>query len=151
MLRGLLATAIIVLAGMQFFGPARTNPATTPAQALAAKIAVPDDIHAVLKRSCWDCHSNETQWPWYAHVAPMSWGVIGDVNEGRDHLNFTDWHYSPEEGADLLDGICKQIKRKRMPLPSYTWIHWGAKLSDAEIKRLCTWANDSAERLVASH
>jgi hypothetical protein len=151
MLRGLLAMGVVVLAGIQFFGPARTNPATAPAQAVSAKMPVPENVHAVLKRSCWDCHSNETQWPWYSHVAPMSWAVVGDVNEGRDHLNFSNWRYTSEEGADLLDKVCKQIKKGKMPLPSYTWIHRSAKLSDTEIKLLCTWANDSADRLVASH
>ena len=81
----------------------------------------------------------------------MSWGVVGDVNNGRDHLNMSDWRYTPEEGAELLDGMCKQVKRRRMPLTAYTWMHSGVKLSDEEIKQVCAWANDSAERLVASH
>jgi hypothetical protein len=151
MLRGLLAMAVIVLAGIQFFGPAGTNPQTSPSKALAAKLAIPNDVQATLKRSCWDCHSNETQWPWYAHVAPMSWAVIGDVNEGRDHMNFSDWKYTAEEGSDLLDGVCKQIKRHKMPLPSYLLIHWNAKLSDAEIKTLCAWASDASDHLMPSH
>ncbi len=150
-LKAVLALGIVVLAGMQMFGPARTNPPTAPGQALAAKVPVPDHIQTVLQRSCMDCHSNETHWPWYSYVAPMSWGVIGDVNEGRDHMNISDWRYSPEEGAELLDGMCKQVKRRRMPLTAYTWVHWSAKLTDDEIKQVCTWANDSAERLVASH
>jgi Haem-binding domain len=150
-LKALLAVGIVVLAGIQMVGPARTNPPIAPGQALAAKVPVPDHIHTVLKRSCMDCHSNETEWPWYSHIAPVSWGVIGDVNNGRDHLNMSNWRYSPEEGAELLDGMCKQVKRHRMPLTAYTWMHAGSKLTDDEIKQVCAWANDSAERLVASH
>jgi uncharacterized membrane protein len=150
-LKALLAVGIVVLAGIQMFGPARTNPPIAPGQSLAAKVPVPDHIHTVLKRSCMDCHSNETEWPWYSHIAPVSWGVIGDVNNGRDHLNMSNWRYSPEEGAELLDGMCKQVKRRRMPLTAYTWVHSGSKLTDDEIKQVCAWANDSAERLVASH
>lgn len=150
-LKALLGLGLIVLAGIQIFGPARTNPATTPAQALSAKVPIPDHLQTVLRRSCMDCHSNETQWPWYSYVAPVSWGVVGDVNNGRDHLNMSDWRYSPEEGADLLDGMCKQVKRRRMPLTAYAWIHRGSRLSDQEVKELCKWANDAAEVLVPSH
>lgn len=142
---------IIVLAGIQVFGPARTNPQTAPTQALRSKVPVPPHIDAIFSRSCRDCHSNETRWPWYSHIAPISWAVVGDVNAGRDQMNFSDWRYSPEEGADLLDSLCKQVKRHRMPLPQYTWLHWNAKLSDDEIKQLCAWASDAAERLIPSH
>jgi hypothetical protein len=142
---------LIVLAGIQMFGPARTNPQTAPAQALAAKVPVPDHVRTVLQRSCMDCHSNETRWPWYSRVAPISWAVVGDVNQGRDHMNLSEWTYTPEEGADLLDNVCRQIKRRKMPLTGYTWMHWDSKLSDEEIKQVCAWANDSADRLVASH
>ena len=58
---------------------------------------------------------------------------------------------SPEEGADLMDSVCTQIKRRRMPLREYTWMHWGAKLSEDEVKRLCAWAGDTADQLMASH
>jgi hypothetical protein len=150
-LKVILGVGLIVLAGIQVVGPARTNPPTAPSQALSAKVPIPDHVQAVLSRACLDCHSNQTRWPWYSHIAPVSWGVIGDVNEGRDHMNLSDWHYTPEEGADLLDGICKQIKRRRMPLTAYTWMHWDAKLSDDDIKRVCAWANEASERLVASH
>jgi hypothetical protein len=151
MFRALLVAAVVVLAGLQFVGPARTNPRRTPSSALAAKVTVPDDVNKVLKRSCWNCHSSETVWPWYSYVAPISWRVIDDVNEARKQMDLTDWRYSPEEGADLLDGICQQIKRHRMPLPLYTRIHGDARLSDEEIRRVCAWAGDAADRLVASH
>jgi hypothetical protein len=150
-LKALLGVGLIVLAGVQFFGPARTNPATAPAQALGAKIPIPDHVQTVLSRSCMDCHSNRTHWPWYSYVAPVSWGVIGDVNNGRDHMNMSDWRYTPEEGADLIDGICKQVRRRRMPLTAYTWMHREAPLSDAEIKQVCAWSKDAAEQLVPSH
>jgi hypothetical protein len=150
-LKALVAMGVMVLAGIQIFGPARTNPESAPAQALRAKVPVPAHIDAVLSRSCKDCHSNETRWPWYSYVAPGSWIVVGDVNNGRDHMNLSDWHYTPEEGSDLLDKVCKQIKRHRMPLPQYTWLHRDSKLSDDEIKQLCSWANDASDRLMPSH
>ena len=151
MLRGLLATVVIVFAGLQFVGPARTNPPWTPSQALAAHVPVPNDVQDVLSRSCWNCHSNQTVWPWYSHIAPLSWRVINDVNAARDQMNFTDWRHSPEESADLLDGICQQVRRHRMPLPSYTHIHGDARLSDKDIKRLCAWTDNAVAQLSASH
>jgi cytochrome c553 len=150
-LKALLGLGLLVLAGIQVFGPARTNPAASPAQALSAKVPIPDPVQSILNRSCADCHSNQTRWPWYSHIAPISWQVIGDVNAGRDHMNLSDWNATPEEGADLLDNICKQVRRHRMPLPMYTWMHADAKLSDDDIKALCTWSKDAAEQLVPSH
>jgi Haem-binding domain len=136
------------LAGMQFIGPARTNPASDPAGALARRVEVPPGVEAILARACRNCHSNDTRWPWYAYVAPVSWTVIDHVNEGRGQFNLSDWPPSPEEGADLLDEVCSQVKEGRMPLREYTWIHREARLSAADRAELCRWANASADRLM---
>jgi Haem-binding domain len=145
----LLIVAVAALAGIQFVGPARTNPPSDPAKALARRVEIPPPVEAVLDRSCRHCHSNATRWPWYAHVAPVSWAVINHVNEGRGQLNLSDWPSSPEEGADLLDEVCAQVKKGRMPLREYTWIHRDARLSGADRTLLCQWANASADRLMA--
>jgi hypothetical protein len=149
--RGTLAVFVLVFAGLQFFGPAKTNPPVTQERTLHAKAPIPADVHATLSRGCWNCHSRETKWPWYSYVAPMSWLVVGDVNTAREHLDFTNWDYSPEEGADLMDSICTQVKRGKMPLKQYVWMHGDAKLSENDVKRLCAWANDTADQLMASH
>ena len=81
---------------------------------------IPDKIEAVqsiLDRSCRNCHSNQTVWPWYSHVAPVSWNVIWHVNDGRGSMNMSDWPAGPEEAADLLDGICDEVKKGKMPMP----------------------------------
>jgi hypothetical protein len=94
----------------------------------------------VLERSCRDCHSNETVWPWYSNVAPISWFVIDHVDHGRSHLNFSEW--GREDAAhreELLRNICDWTKDGRMPLPSYLWMHRSAALSAAEGIALCTW------------
>jgi hypothetical protein len=149
--KGLLVVASIVLVGLQFFGPPRTNPPVNTAQTLHVKAPIPQDVKGILDRSCWNCHSSETRWPWYSYVAPMSWMVIGHVEDGRSVLNFTEWSYSPEEGADLMDSVCSEVKKGQMPLREYTWMHWGSKLSEADVKRLCAWSNDTADLLMASH
>jgi Haem-binding domain len=150
-IRSVVGALVLLFGGLQFMGPARINPAVSPARTLHAKVPIPEDVHAVLSRSCWNCHSRETVWPWYAYVAPISWRVIGHVNEGREHLDFTNWDHSPEEGVDLLDEVCTQVKRGTMPLREYTWMHWNAVLDPKEVTRLCAWANDTADKLMASH
>jgi hypothetical protein len=139
----------VAFVAVQFVGPGRTNPATDPAKTLRRKAPIPAQVDAILTRSCRNCHSNETAWPWYAYVAPMSWGVIGHVNEGREHLNLSNWTHTAEEGADLLDSMCREARRGKMPLPSYTWIHRSARLSDADKKQLCRWTSDAADALMA--
>jgi Haem-binding domain len=141
-----LGAALVVA---QFVGPARTNPPTDPAKTLKQKAAIPADVDAILARSCRNCHSNETQWPWYSYVAPASWAVIHDVNEGRAHMNLSEWTHTAEEGADLLDSACKQVRRGSMPMASYTWIHRSAVLSDADKKALCRWTADAADALMS--
>jgi hypothetical protein len=150
-LKGFFATAFVIFAGLQFMGPARTNPPVNQGETLHAKVAIPGEVRTVLDRACWNCHSRETRWPWYSYIAPVSWSVIGHVNEGREHLDFTSWQHTPEEGADLLDSVCRQVKRGEMPLREYTWMHWSAKLSKEDVTRLCDWANDTADALMASH
>ena len=135
---------------VQFVGPARTNPVTDPAKALQRKAPIPPEVGAILTRSCRNCHSNETVWPWYSYVAPVSWAVIRDVNEGREHLNLSDWSHTSEEGAALLDTMCRAARRGTMPIKSYTWIHRSAVLSDADKKALCRWTADTADALMSA-
>jgi hypothetical protein len=149
--RAFLVAVVVIFAGLQFFGPAKTNPPITPQATLHAKVPIPVDVHRTLSRACWNCHSRETQWPWYSYAAPLSWLVVKDVNEAREHLDFTNWDYSPEEGADLMDEVCTQVKKGKMPLKEYLWLHGDAKLSDADIKRICDWANATADQLMSSH
>jgi heme-binding protein len=140
-----LGAALVVA---QFVGPQRTNPRTDPAKTLQRKTPIPENVDAILTRACRNCHSNETEWPWYAHVAPVSWSVISHVNEGRSHMNLSEWTYSSEEGADLLDKACKEVRRGSMPVASYTWIHRSAVLSDVDKKTVCRWTADAADALM---
>ena len=91
--------AVVVLLG-QFVRPERTNPVVDPGMTVQASLEVPVQVEDILSRACNDCHSNETAWPWYASVAPASWLCVKDANEGRRHLNFSEWgHYPPGNAA----------------------------------------------------
>lgn len=136
---------IAVLAGVTLFGPERSNPATDASQTLAAVGHLTPAVSAILDRSCRDCHSNETTWPWYSHVPPLSWGVINHVNDGRRHMNFSKWGaYDPEDAREFLVDICALARKRDMPLPSYLWLHRDARLSDQDIALVCEWTK--AER-----
>ena len=102
---------------------------------------LPPQAIAVLNRSCMDCHSNRTVWPWYSYIAPMSWLIERDVRAGRDHLNLSEWdRYSLKEQTKLLADVASVVKNHEMPLPQYLLLHRDAKLSDAETDPLYQWA-----------
>jgi hypothetical protein len=144
--RWALSLTLVGLIGVQFVRADRTNPPAIAAASLLGK--TPPAVAAILDRSCRDCHSNETRWPWYSHVAPMSWLVASDVRQGRDHFNYSEWtSYSSDDQDKLLNGVCSLTKRGRMPLPSYLLIHRGAKLSDADVKTLCVWSDTMRDTL----
>ena len=141
MIRGSAAVFVFVVVGIQFVRPAKTNPVGDPAHALAAVRPIPSHVAAVFDRACRDCHSNDTRWPWYSHVAPVSWFVIDHVNHGRSHFNYSEWsRYEPEEAARLLKNVCELTRDRSMPLSSYTWMHRDARLSREDVEALCVWS-----------
>ncbi len=149
-LKWLAVAIVVVLIGMQFVRPARTNPAIDQTQTINARLQVMPQVAAIIDRSCQDCHSNSTRWPWYSHIAPASWFLIDHVNEGRRHLNLSEWGKLDKRRADKrLEEMCEQVSDKLMPIDSYTWIHWSAKLSADDIKTLCDWTEVERKRLAA--
>lgn len=140
-----LAVCLIIA---QFFGPAKSNPASDATQSIESKMQVTPQAAAIIDRSCNDCHSNKTRWPWYSNVAPVSWFVIDHVNEGRQHLNFSEWgRYTPRDVGGLLKQICREVKSGGMPLSSYTPMHRGSKLTTDDVKVLCDWTGSESARL----
>ena len=101
-----------------------------------------------LEKSCQNCHSEKTEWPWYSYVAPMSWMVENDVQLGRSHMNLSHWNgYNPEEQQEILSKMSVLVKNRAMPLPRYLLLHPEAKLSDAEVAYLYQWARSEHKRL----
>ena len=138
--RWLLLIAVVVFVIAQFIRPAKTNPEIDQLLALESQVHVDPKVAPILDRSCNDCHSYKTRWPWYSHVAPVSWFVIDHVNEGRIHLNFSEWGtYDKEQQRDLLREICGEVKQGSMPLSSYTPLHPGSKLSSEDVTTICEW------------
>ena len=138
--------SLAVLILIQIIPPNRTNPPVVPSRSLDAHVDVPPGVQAVLKRSCYDCHSSSTVWPWYSHVAPVSWYVAHDVNVGRSHVNFQDWEaqVSPQEGLEHLGLICKLVRNGNMPPADYRVMHKGTDVSPEETNAVCTWSQKFA-------
>ncbi len=149
-LRWVAIAAVCALLVSQFFGPAKTNPAFDASQAIEARLQVTPPVAAILDRSCNDCHSNKTRWPWYSNVAPVSWFVIDHVNEGRDNLNFSEWgRYTNRDVDSLLRQMCREVRAGVMPLSSYTPLHPSAKLSTEDVKTFCDWTDAERARIAA--
>jgi hypothetical protein len=146
---GLLIGGVGVIA-LQFIArPDRTNPAEDPALTMTSRLTVPADVRAILERSCNDCHSHRTQWPWYTTVAPASWIVADDVEEGREHLNFSEWgRYTQKRQAAKLEMISAEVDKGAMPLKGYLFLHHAAALSETDKDRLCEWASAQSDSLM---
>jgi len=141
----------LVLVGIQLVRPAKTNPTVHEDQTLQRTLDAPPEVIAIMDRSCNDCHSFKTAWPWYSEIAPISWYLIHDVNEGRRELNFSEWRdYNPKRASRKLEEICSEVQKGDMPLKSYALIHPEAKVSEFEKKLLCNWTKEARARLIAA-
>ena len=148
-LTAVTSAALAAALGIQLVGPVRTNPTASAGERLEDQASVPAEVADILRRACYDCHSNETRWPWYARLAPVSWAVISDVNDGREHLNFSSWGaYHRLERADLLDESCGLARRGEMPVRPYTLLHREARLTAEAVEALCAWTRAEVSRLV---
>ena len=127
-----------VFLGMQFV-PTATTPKTSATTGAPMAEVINPQVGAILDRSCQDCHSGRTTWPWYSRVAPVSWIVSKHVSDGREILDFSDWANQPHS-ADERMLICDAVSDGRMPLPEYTLIHRNAKLSKRDVELICNWA-----------
>jgi len=142
-LRYVLIGLGVLFVAIQFIPVERSNPPVT------GLVDAPEEVLTTLRRSCWDCHSNETEWPWYSYVAPVSWRVAQHVRMGREHVNFTEWDsYDAEELDEAFEEIAEEIEKRGMPLGDYLLVHRNAKLTTADRERLISWAESARERMV---
>jgi len=119
-----------------------------PKDLLTSNADIPKDVSMILKNSCYDCHSNETHYPWYSYIAPISFLVSRDTRDGREEFNFSDWEsYKKTDKAGILDGISDEVADGEMPMKIYTIIHRNASLSDDEKEIIVNWADEFADGL----
>ena len=139
---------VVLVVGIQAIRPARTNPPVDESQTINAKTQMSPEVASIIDRSCRDCHTNKTVWPWYTNVAPVSWWLSNHVNDGRRAMNMSEWgKLDPNRQDRKLRQICDEVQDGVMPLSSYTPMHPMAKLSDQDKKTLCDWTAKERERL----
>lgn len=128
--------------------PPPINPAVDAARRLEAGTPLPASVSTMLRNACFDCHSDETVWPWYTRIVPASWLMARHVEEGRGQMNFSRWSdYDVFDRADKLDDACEEVRAGTMPLASYRFLHADARLTDGQIDAFCAWTSSEAARL----
>lgn len=126
----------------------RPIPANPARQGLAEAVSAPPAVAQILERSCQDCHSNRTSWPWYSRLAPVSWFVLTDVEKGRAFLNLSEWEsYSKGKRLGYLASMAMASRSDRMPPRVYTFLHPGARLTETDRQQIADWAKAEARRI----
>lgn len=147
-LRWIGITIAVIFAAIQFARPEKENPATDQSMTITAQSGITPAVTALIKVSCFDCHSNETRWPWYSEVAPVSWLVADDVKGGRSFLNFSEWgKYTKSKRVLKLGQIYEQVSKNKMPIPKYLCMHPGARLSPADRDSITNWTEQEEDKL----
>lgn len=142
--------AAVAFIAIQFFRPTFSNPPITPGHSIEESAHVPAEVQMVLARSCNDCHSNKTLYPWYSRISPFSWFLAGHIEDGRRELNFSEWgSYAAKKKAHKLEEICEMVEGGAMPLGSYLWIHRDAALNADQRRMLCDWAKEERAKIPA--
>lgn len=136
----IITILVLLFIIIQFFGTAKNSSSAVAENAIEKHYTLPNKIQSILKSSCYDCHSNNTKYPWYNNFQPINWWLAGHINEGKRHLNFDEFNtLSATKKLHKLDEVVETIKTGEMPLRSYTLVHREAKLSDANKQEIEAW------------
>ncbi|NJN24926.1 MAG: heme-binding domain-containing protein [Cyclobacteriaceae bacterium] len=143
---GLLAVIFIVI---QFVPSNMPENDSDISDDLLVTEQAPENIKLLMHQACYDCHSNQTKFPWYAKVAPVSWLLENDVKEGREELNFSEWAtLDARKKIKMLSEIGEEVEEKKMPLKIYTVIHTNAALSAEEIELINDWTVKLSDQIM---
>ena len=145
----ILLLAFIVI---QFFRPEKNKAESISNNDIGKLYAVPRDVQTILKTSCYDCHSNNTVYPWYAEVQPAAWWLNSHITDGKKDLNFSEFaSYSIRRQYRKLEEIDELVKENEMPLDSYLWIHKDAKLSEQQKITIANWVTAVRDTIKATY
>lgn len=133
---------LVVLVGMQFYRPEKNVAAGDYVAAFETETNPSPELKAILNTACYDCHSDNTEYPWYNNIAPVSYWLADHIEDGKKHLNFSDWqNYDAKKKDHKLEELIEEVKEGEMPLKEYTWTHGDAKLTQEQISALVAWAD----------
>ena len=153
MLKKILLVLLVLFVIIQFFRPDK-NDSNNLTYAISTKYEVPDHVNQILKVSCYDCHSNKTEYPWYANVQPVAWWLNDHIKDGKRHLNFSEFTNRPIAIQNhKWEEAIEMVEEKEMPLESYTYmgLHSEADLSDEQREAIINWAKSNMEYLKANY
>jgi len=144
----IILTLIVIFIAVQFIPSGIPLNVPDDNRSIANDSLVAGSVLKQLRNSCFDCHSNQVNFPWYSKMAPSSWFLAGHINEGRSHLNFSEWEdYSNREKVRILEEIKDEVVSGGMPLKSYLLIHRDAKPDAAEVAAIMKWADDATAKM----
>jgi len=137
----ILVFLLLIFVIMQFFGPEKNQGEISSIDQFIEETNPPDEVMLVLKQACFDCHSDFTRYPWYNNITPVNYWLDGHIDHGKGELNFSKWNaYSVKRKDHKMEEVIEMVEKKEMPLPSYTWTHKDAVLSDTQIQAVKEWA-----------
>lgn len=148
----LLQLLLVVFIVIQFFRPEKNTATGVSANDITTKYAVPQNVQQILKTSCYDCHSNNTVYPWYSNIQPVAWWLKNHIDEGKRELNFSEFaSYRIGRQYRKLEEINDEVKEDKMPLSSYTLIHTDAKLSSEQKLAIANWVTALRDSIKAKY
>jgi hypothetical protein len=152
MSRALKIAGLVIIVGfiiLQFFQPERNLDAIETENDLLGSIQAPDTVASVLRNSCYDCHSNSTDYPWYSNISPVSWFLDMHIRRGKEKLNMGEFGLlEKRRKVSALSEICEVVESGSMPLKSYQVMHSKARISEREVESVCGWAESAALRIL---
>jgi len=159
-LKRIAIVLLVAFMAIQFVQPSKNNTNVLMTNDISTVVTVPDTVHHLLKTACYDCHSNNTNYPWYTNIQPVGWWLADHIEEGKSQLNFQEFAaLKPKPGgkyktvAELQNHKLEEVREsqtdKWMPLDSYTWIHKEAKLTDGQRKLLMDWVDSASAQITA--
>lgn len=152
LLKRILLVLAAVFVAIQFVRPARNAAAAPSANDITARYPTPPAVKQLLAAACYDCHSNTTRYPWYANVQPVAWWLAAHVDDGKRHLNFSEFAaYAPKKAVVKLEDLVDEVNEGEMPLASYKLAHADARLTPDQRKQLADWADAVRERILAEN
>jgi hypothetical protein len=152
LLKKILILLLIAFIVIQFFHPGKNSSAAAPVNSVSKNFPVPDDVAQILAVACYDCHSNNTRYPWYSHIQPVAWWLNNHIQEGKKHLNFDEFATYPlRRQYGKFDQTIKVIKKDEMPLPSYLIIHRDAVLSPEQKEKVIAWSKNCMDAMKTAY
>ncbi|NNL33379.1 MAG: heme-binding domain-containing protein [Flavobacteriaceae bacterium] len=142
-IKKILLLLLVAFVIAQFFGPEKNDGDLATVTPFLNETNPPDNVKQILEESCFDCHSNHSRYPWYNNITPVNYWLADHIKHGKDHFNMSEWTENSIKRKDhKFEELIEMVEKKDMPLPSYTWTHTEAKLSDEQIASIIAWAEN---------